>query len=190
MADLEPPPVPGVEGWALGRMREPDPADLAADLSPDPARPIRLETIATSPRVRLLHNFITSSEAAELIRMAEPLYHRSGTARANGDISRTSFSASLPSSHAVVSAVRHRIARFSGYPEANLEPLQTVRQGVGQWRLPHPSVSQCTRAASLLLTLRPAASGSLPRRRVLPPTPRLLQRMRDLVQRYGRPGQG
>jgi hypothetical protein len=118
--------VPGLEGWALGRAPEPDVASLAADVSPDPARPIRLETIAISPRVRLLHNFVSSSEAAELIRIAEPLYHRSGTARANGDGARTSFSASLPSSNAVVHAVRHRIARFSGYPEANLEPLQTV----------------------------------------------------------------
>jgi prolyl 4-hydroxylase len=112
-------------------VRQPDPAELAADLSPDPARPIRLETISTSPRVRLLHNFVSASEAAELIRIAEPMYHRSGTARANGDTARTSFSASLPSSDRVVQAVRQRIARFSGYPEANLEPLQTV--GLEEW---------------------------------------------------------
>jgi len=33
--------------------------------------------------------------------------------------------------------VRRRIARYSGYPEANLEPLQTVRYRAGEFYRPH-----------------------------------------------------
>lgn len=131
------PSLTGAEAWALGRTQEPTPEELVADHSPDPKTPIWLETISTSPRVRLLHNFVTQSEAAELIRIAEPMYHRSGTARASGDSSRTSYSASLPSSNKIVHDVRHRIARFSGYPEANLEPLQTVRYRGGEYYRAH-----------------------------------------------------
>jgi prolyl 4-hydroxylase len=104
---------------------------------PESARPGRVELISANPRVRLVHDFVSPQEARALIALAEPLYHRSGTARAGSDDKRTSFSASLSPSDAVVRAVRHRISHFSGYPEANLEPLQTVRYHTGQYYKPH-----------------------------------------------------
>ncbi len=108
---------------------------------PDPvasaALRVRLEVVYDSPRVRILHDFITPDEASHLIRLSEPLYHRSGTARAGSDAQRTSYSASLPSHEPVVRSIRDRIAYFSGYPEPNLEPLQTVRYHSGQFYKPH-----------------------------------------------------
>ena len=100
-------------------------------------KPVVLQTLLDSPRIRLLHDFVTPDQAEELIRISQPLYHRSSTARATGDEKRTSFSASLPGSNAAVAAVRQRIAAFCGYPEAALEPLQTVRYHSGEFYRPH-----------------------------------------------------
>ena len=44
--------------------------------SPD-ARPTSRRQVLASPRVRLLHDFITGEEAAEIMRKAEPLFTRS-----------------------------------------------------------------------------------------------------------------
>ena len=99
-------------GTAPGRPSE---ADL---------RPVRVQMISESPRVRVLHNFVTEYEAQRLIELAGPHFHRSSTARAGADDKRTSNSATLASGDPVVSAVRHRIAFYCGYPEPNLEPLQ------------------------------------------------------------------
>jgi prolyl 4-hydroxylase len=98
---------------------------------------VRLQVLSSSPRVRLLHDFVTAHEAAELIALAAPGYHRSSTARAGSDDKRTSNSATLPSTHPVVAALRQRIAFFCGYPEPNLEPLQAVRYLVGEYYKPH-----------------------------------------------------
>lgn len=131
--------------------------DASSTAGPAPEPSVRVETISATPRVRLLHGFVTADEAAALIALSEiqsprynlplqaaalialsePLYHRSSTARATGDDKRTSFSATLPSSNSDVAAVRRRIARYSGYPEANLEPLQTVRYRGGEFYRPH-----------------------------------------------------
>ena len=143
--------------WALGQEAEPDPASesTAGD-------PIRLETISHSPRVRLLHDFLSAEEAKSIIDLAEPLYHRSSTARAGSDDKRTSHSASLPASHPVVAAVRRRIARFSGYPESNLEPLQTV-SAKARLRLPPESL--------VLLSLSPQPPARAPPARAPPAHP-------------------
>jgi len=69
------------------------------------------------PRVRLLHNFISADDAQAIIALATPHYHRSSTARAGADESRTSHSAMLPPSHPAVASLRQMIAYFAGYPE-------------------------------------------------------------------------
>ena len=92
------------------------------------------QDIFDSPRVRLVHNFVSAAEAEEIIRVATRLYHRSSTARGGADEKRTSYSASLPPSGSeAVRAVRRRIAAYCGYPEANLEPLQAVRYREGEF---------------------------------------------------------
>ena len=101
------------------------------------APPMRLQVVHDSPRVRVLHNFVSEAEAKHLIEIAAPGYHRSGTARAGSDDKRTSNSATLAFADPVVSAVRHRIAFYCGYPEKNLEPLQAVRYHVGEFYKPH-----------------------------------------------------
>lgn len=97
------------------------------------AAAVRVQVISASPRVRLLHNFVTPYEAAYLIKLAEPHYHRSSTARAGSDNVRTSHSSTLMSSDPIVAALRHRIAFYSGYHEPNIEPLQTVRYRPGEF---------------------------------------------------------
>ena len=104
---------------------------------PDSQPPVRLQLVSTSPRIRLLHDFVSAEEAKHLIMMATPSYHRSSTARAGSDDKRTSHSATLPSHDPVVAAVRQRISFFCGYPEANLEPLQAVRYHAGEFYKPH-----------------------------------------------------
>ena len=97
-----------------------------------------VQTISESPRVRLLHNFVTADEAQTLQIIANHHYYRSSTARSGSDKSRTSYSAMLaPSQSPVVSVIRQRISAFSGYPEAVLEPLQEVKYEVGQYYKPH-----------------------------------------------------
>ena len=98
---------------------------------------IRLQTIVSSPRVRLLHNFVTAAEAEHLISLGGPGFHRSSTARGGGDEVRTSYSATLPMRDAVVIALRQRIARYANYPVDNLEPLQAVRYRPGELYKPH-----------------------------------------------------
>ena len=85
---------------------------LAAD-----APPIRLQVVHYSPRVRLLHHFVSAEEAAHLIKIATPYYHRSSTARAGADDKRTSHSATLSSHDKVVAAVRQRIGAELGLCE-------------------------------------------------------------------------
>ena len=90
-----------------------------------------------SPRVRLLHNFISAEDAQAIIQLATPHYHRSSTARAGNDESRTSHSAMLPTNHPAVASLRQLIAHFAGYPEHNLEPLQAVKYLPGEYYKPH-----------------------------------------------------
>ena len=99
--------------------------------------PITVEVLSASPRVRILHNFLSKEEAERIIELATPYYHRSSTARAGSDDKRTSHSATLPSSDAVVSALRNRISFYCGYPELNIEPLQAVRYHPGEFYKPH-----------------------------------------------------
>jgi len=156
--------------------------DASSTAGPAPEPSVHVETISATPRVRLLHDFVTADEAAALIALSEPLYHRSSTARATGDDKRTSFSATLPSSNSDVAAVRRRIARYSGYPEANLEPLQTVRYRGGEFYRPHHDFyNACetwyrgNRHFTFLIYLSDVAAGgdtNFPRLNItVPPTP-------------------
>jgi len=115
----------------------PLPSSVRSKLLPDDHPPIRVQAVHDSPRVRILHNFVSAAEAQRMIEMATPYYHRSSTARAGSDEKRTSHSATLPSSDDVVRAVRGRISLYSGYPEANIEPLQAVRYHPGEFYKPH-----------------------------------------------------
>ena len=113
------------------------PEEARSHLLPADHPPVRLQLVHDSPRVRILHNFLSAEEAQHVIKIATPYYHRSSTARAGSDDKRTSHSATLPSSDPVISALRQRISFFCGYPERNLEPLQTVRYHPGEFYKPH-----------------------------------------------------
>ena len=89
--------------------------------------------VLPSPRVRLLRNFLTPDEAAEILKISEPLFHRSPV-RSVAQDRRTSSTATLAGGmfgngrgNWAVKAVRERISAFSGYSDHMLEPLQVVR---------------------------------------------------------------
>jgi prolyl 4-hydroxylase len=92
--------------------------------------------VLASPRVRLLHDFLVGSEASELIAMAQP-HFRPSPVRSVASSKRTSSTAMLPAESDVVRRVRARVAHFSGYPLASLEPMQIVRYEPLQRYEPH-----------------------------------------------------
>ena len=92
-------------------------------IMPHTPHQVLVQQVLASPRVRLLHNFITEDEAAELLRIAEPLFRRSPVRSVATD-RRTSSTATIGTRGAVIERVRARIVAFSGYDEPMLEPLQ------------------------------------------------------------------
>lgn len=99
--------------------------------------------VLASPRVRLLRGFLTDGEVDEILRISQPLFHRSPVRSVATD-RRTSSTATLAGGlfgggggNWAVSAVRERIAAFSGYADHALEPLQVVRYHPGEKYEPH-----------------------------------------------------
>ena len=106
-------------------------------LPPHTPHEVTVQQVLASPRVRLLHEFITAEEAAEIIRKAEPLFMRSPVRSVATD-RRTSFTATLGiTGNWAVRKVRERISAFSGYEDHHLEPLQVVRYHAGEKYDPH-----------------------------------------------------
>ena len=50
--------------------------DIVLDAKHTPHE-VRVQQVVASPRVRLLHDFLTEAEAARLLLLAEPLFERS-----------------------------------------------------------------------------------------------------------------
>jgi len=107
-------------------------------IEPHTPHPVRVQQVLASPRVRLLHNFITQQETDEILRLAEPLFARSPVRSVATD-RRTSSTATLglSSFSSAIRSVRARIAAFSGYDDSMLEPLQVVRYFPGEKYEPH-----------------------------------------------------
>ena len=97
---------------------------------------VRVQHVLASPRVRLLHNFITPEEAAEIMSQAQSAFHRSPV-RSVATERRTSSTATLFSKNWAVDSIRARISHFSGYEDGMLEPLQVVRYHPGEKYEPH-----------------------------------------------------
>lgn len=79
---------------------------------------VTIVQVMASPRIRLLRDFLTAEEAAEIIRIAEPLFHRSPV-RSVAQDRRTSSTATLGGGllggvNWAVKNVRARISAFSG----------------------------------------------------------------------------
>ena len=93
--------------------------------------------VLASPRVRLLKQFVTDEEVAEILRISQSLFHRSPV-RSVAQDRRTSSTATLVGgimsggTNWAVSAIRQRISAFSGYADHMLEPLQVVRYHAGE----------------------------------------------------------
>eukprot|EP00310_Coccolithus_braarudii_P011173 CAMPEP_0183366894 /NCGR_PEP_ID=MMETSP0164_2-20130417/90498_1 /TAXON_ID=221442 /ORGANISM="Coccolithus pelagicus ssp braarudi, Strain PLY182g" /LENGTH=486 /DNA_ID=CAMNT_0025542729 /DNA_START=15 /DNA_END=1475 /DNA_ORIENTATION=- len=97
---------------------------------------VLVQQVLASPRVRLLHDFITAEEADEILRVAEPLFRRSPVRSVATD-RRTSSTATVGTRGGAIERVRKRISAFSGYDEEMLEPLQVVRYHPGEKYEPH-----------------------------------------------------
>ena len=110
-------------------------------LPPHTPHNVTVVHVNLSPRVRLLRDFLTNEEAAEILKIATPLFHRSPVRSVATD-RRTSHTATLTGGllgnvNWAVKAVRERISAFSGYHDGALEPLQVVRYYEGEKYEPH-----------------------------------------------------
>ena len=105
-------------------------------LPPHTLHTVKVQQVLASPRVRLIHEFLTEEEAAEILRFAEPRFTRSPVRSVATD-RRTSMTATVGGSNWAVQKVRERISAFSGYEDHHLEPLQVVRYFPGQKYDPH-----------------------------------------------------
>lgn len=100
-------------------------------------RAIDASLVHESPRLVKLSHLVSSEESKVIMQLAKPTLAASPTGAADKGYAatvRTSSSAVIleGSQHEALQAVRHRVANLTGYPEANLEPLQLVRYLPGQ----------------------------------------------------------
>jgi prolyl 4-hydroxylase len=116
-------------------------------IPPHTPHQVSVVQVLASPRIRLLRNFLTAEEAAEILRLATPLFHRSPV-RSVAQDRRTSSTATLAGGmlggggsafglNWAVKSIRERISAFSGYADHMLEPLQVVRYHPGEKYEPH-----------------------------------------------------
>jgi len=106
----------------------------------DPERTIHVEWIEDTPRVILLHNFLSPQECQHLINLAEPRMSRSTvqTTTLEKHPDRTSFTCNLTKSETdTVRKIEQRALAITGYHLKNLEPLQVVRYSPEQFYKPH-----------------------------------------------------
>ena len=115
--------------WASGRRN--------VTIPPHTNHVVQVHQVLQSPRVRLLREFLTADEAEEILRISQPLFHRSPVRSVATD-RRTSSTATLggtifgQGANWAVKRIRERISAFSGYGDHMLEPLQVVRYHPGE----------------------------------------------------------
>ncbi|XP_026438861.1 prolyl 4-hydroxylase 1-like [Papaver somniferum] len=99
------------------------------------------EVISWSPRITLLHNFLSSEECDYLIAIGKPRLQRSRahdrkTGKGIINDTRTSFGVSLSkeeSKNPIVQAIEKRISVFSQVPVENGEPIHVLRYEKNQY---------------------------------------------------------
>lgn len=149
------------------------------------SRMVTVQHISFSPRIRYLHQLLSPEECDHVLKVANPLFSRSPV-RGSVTRVRTSTTAMLGGRHddAIVRRIRQRIARFSGYPEDLIEPLQVRGQrGRSRYMTPlsppsckplgHPPPSPCA-----LLLARNVAGRPVRARPKIRGAPRLFRRVR------------
>ena len=102
----------------------------------DPLPPVSVLPLLTSPKLRLVENFVSAEEAQHVIDVGLPHMHRS-LAGGRTESIRTSTTGMLPAHDPVVRRITERAALITGYPYANIEPLQLVKYVDGQKYEPH-----------------------------------------------------
>ena len=117
------------------RRRVPLPSALAAE-GREGGHAVRVLPIVKSPKVRLVEEFVTADEAAHVIKVGLPRMSRS-LAGGRQESIRTSTTAMLPAGDPVVKRITERASYLTGYPYANIEPLQLVKYTAGQRYEPH-----------------------------------------------------
>jgi len=111
---------------------------VRVSMPPHTKHNVSVVQVSASPRIRLLRQFLTPDEVDEILRISQPLFHRSPVRSVATD-RRTSSTATLAGGlfgggggNWAVQAVRERISAWSGYADHQLEPLQVVRYHPGE----------------------------------------------------------
>ena len=99
-------------------------------------RMVTVQHISYSPRIRYLHRLLAPHECEHIVKIAQPLFSRSPVRGAVTRV-RTSTTAMLPAGDPVVKRITARASYLTGYPYANIEPLQLVKYTAGQRYEPH-----------------------------------------------------
>lgn len=100
----------------------------------------QIQILSVEPRILLIPQFLTDTECAGLIQLAEPRLQRSTVQGVSLELSgdRTSYSANLlPAETTLVKEIESRALLLSPYPASHTEPLQVVRYLPDQFYKPH-----------------------------------------------------
>jgi len=128
----------GVGVW-IGRQRRPAVRNVSVHVPASPR--MTWEILQDEPRVMLLHNFLSPTECAHMIKLGQHgVFKRSTVQGTDNEISpdRTSSSTALTRHQdALVRKIEERAAAVTHLPLANVEPLQVVRYTRAQFYRPH-----------------------------------------------------
>lgn len=100
-----------------------------------PMSPMIIQQVLDSPRIVLIHDFLSENECNSLIQKAEPRFMPSTVQLDENKVSpkRTSMSTHfLKNEDSIIQSIENRAAILSGLPQVNIEPLQIVKYLPGQ----------------------------------------------------------
>lgn len=115
--------TPRVDSWVGGARHV---LRLAVPGAGVGVRHVRVEHVLSTPRVRLLHDFLTDDESAALIAIAQPLLHRAPALSTHRATFQNSSVAYLPREVPMVQRVYALIAQAARVPRGHIENLNAV----------------------------------------------------------------
>ncbi len=106
--------------------------------------PVEMEILSWSPRVFLIHNFLSDAECDRIIELAKPDLRRSTVvddSKVSGKIDESRTSQGMfftgPAQDPMLRAIEERIAKVTLIPKENGEAIQVLNYQVNQEYRPH-----------------------------------------------------